>query len=168
MMKFAILCFRDESETLVQKTILDELELRKENLTSVLTDLKTESEEIWKSMETAEKTLSEMVGCNDFDTTRFFVEEDRSTIKESETIILKQKADRKETEDFYTMVYGAARCSICPDFCYAFVPFSEISRVHFKLEQNSSTPGKTRQHSVDTRRQVQLSCRRRSDVDSAA
>ena len=39
--------------------------------------LKTESEEIWKSMETAEQTLGEMVGCQDFDTTRFFVEEDK-------------------------------------------------------------------------------------------
>jgi SLIT-ROBO Rho GTPase activating protein len=95
---------RDESETLVQKTILDELEIRKQSLLKLLKELKTESEEIWKSMETAEKTLSEMVGCNDFDTTRFFVEEDKTSLRESDTLLLKQKSDRKETEEFYTMV----------------------------------------------------------------
>ena len=74
--------------------------------------MKTESEEIWKSMETAEQTLSEMVGCQDFDTTRFFVEEDRAALalanshmgRDSDTLTLKQKNDRKETEDFYMNV----------------------------------------------------------------
>ena len=76
--------------------------------------MKTESEEIWKSMETAEQTLSEMVGCQDFDTTRFFVEEDRAALalanshmgRDSDTLTLKQKNDRKETEDFYMNVSG--------------------------------------------------------------
>ena len=95
---------RDESESVRQKVVLDELESRKTKLMERLTQLKTESEEIWKSMETAEKTLSDMVGCNDYDTTRFFVEEDRASLKEPDTILMKQKADRKETEDFYTDV----------------------------------------------------------------
>ena len=63
-------------------------------------------------METAEQTLSEMVGCQDFDTTRFFVEEDRAALalanshagRDSDTLTLKQKNDRKETEDFYMNV----------------------------------------------------------------
>ena len=95
---------RDESESVRQKVVLDELESRKTKLMERLTQLKTESEEIWKSMETAEKTLSDMVGCNDYDTTRFFVEEDRASLKEPDTILMKQKSDRKETEDFYTAV----------------------------------------------------------------
>ena len=52
---------RDESETLVQKSVMDELEARKQKLKERLATLKVDSEEIWKSMESAEKTLSEMV-----------------------------------------------------------------------------------------------------------
>lgn len=100
-----------QSEYVVQKVVLDELESRKQKLVERLTQLKTESEEIWKSMETVEKSLSEMVGCNDYDTTRFFVEEDRSSLKESDLISLKQKADRKETEDFYMTVRFRIVCS---------------------------------------------------------
>ena len=60
--------------------------------------------EIWKSMESAEKTLSEMVSATDYDTTRFFIEEDRSAQREPEAIVQKLKADRQEIEDFYTAV----------------------------------------------------------------
>ena len=52
---------RDETETLTQKTVLEELGSRKGKLQERLTSLKTESEEIWKSMELAEKSLSEVV-----------------------------------------------------------------------------------------------------------
>jgi SLIT-ROBO Rho GTPase activating protein len=55
---------------LVQKSILDELECRKSKLKERLTTLRTESEEIWKSMETAERSLNDIVAANDFDTTR--------------------------------------------------------------------------------------------------
>ncbi len=93
---------RDESETLVQKSIMDELESRKTKLKERLATLKVDSEEIWKSMESAEKTLSDMVAATDYDTTRFFVEEDRNAIREPEAIVQKQKADRQEIEEFYT------------------------------------------------------------------
>jgi len=92
---------RDESETVSQKMILDELESRKGKLAERLMQLKAESEEIWKSMETAEKTLGEMVGRCDYDVTRYFVEEDRQALKESDATLAKQKADRREIEDFY-------------------------------------------------------------------
>lgn len=61
---------RDESETLVQKCILEDLEMRKTKLKERLTTLKAESEEIWKTMESAEKNLGDMVSCSDWDTTR--------------------------------------------------------------------------------------------------
>merc|ERR1711963_480937 len=64
---------RDETESLVHKSILEELEARKQKLKERLATLKVDSEEIWKSMESAEKTLSEMVSATDFDTTRFFI-----------------------------------------------------------------------------------------------
>ncbi len=82
--------------------VLDELGVRKQKLAERLLQLKAESEEIWKSMETAEKTLSDLVGANDYDTTRYFVEEDRSAVsRESEGTLQKQKSDRRETEEFY-------------------------------------------------------------------
>ncbi len=81
---------------------MEELEMRKQKLAERLLQLKAESEEIWKSMETAEKTLLDLVGAQDYDTTRYFVEEDRSAVaRESEGTLQKQKADRRETEEFY-------------------------------------------------------------------
>jgi len=92
---------RDESE-LIQKPVLEELESRKTKLAERLSTLRTESEEIWKSLETAEKTLLDMVNCADYDTTRFFVEEETARRdREPESIVMKQRADRHETEQFY-------------------------------------------------------------------
>lgn len=96
---------RDETETLDQKPILDELEVRKQKLKERLSTLKVDSEEIWKSMESAEKTLSEMVSATDFDTTRFFVEEDKSAQRDPEAIVQEMKAKRQEYEEFYTKVH---------------------------------------------------------------
>ena len=74
--------------------------------------LTVDNEEIWKSMESAEKTLSEMVSATDFDTTRFFVEEDKSAQRDPEAIVQEMKAKRQEIEDFYTKVC----CLIFSDF----------------------------------------------------
>ena len=95
---------RDETESLVHKSVLDELEVRKRKLKERLATLKVDNEEIWKSMESAEKTLSEMVSATDFDTTRFFVEEDRNAQRDPEAIVQEMKAKRQEIEDFYTKV----------------------------------------------------------------
>jgi hypothetical protein len=60
-----------QSETLVQKSVVDELESRKSKLKERLAALRAESEEVWKSMETAERSLNDIVAANDFDTTRW-------------------------------------------------------------------------------------------------
>lgn len=92
---------------IIQKCVLNELSSRKSKLEERLALIKAESEEIWKSMDSAEKTLSDIVGCKDYDTTRFFVEEDRASLRISDSIVMKQKADRLETEDFYINVCNA-------------------------------------------------------------
>ena len=120
---------RDDSETLVQKSIMDELEMRKGKLKERLATLKVDSEEIWKSMESAEKTLSEMVSATDYDTTRFFIEEDRSAQREPEAIVQKLKADRQEIEDFYTTV------SILTEFLLAII-MKVISRKKLTFESS--------------------------------
>ena len=97
---------RDESESLVQKSMLDELEMRKKKLKDRIGSLNLEREEIGKSMDSAERSLQEIVGQTDWDTTRFFIEEDRNAHKEPEAIVQKPKADRQEVEDFYVAVSG--------------------------------------------------------------
>ena len=99
-----IFIFYYQSESLVQKPMLDELEMRKQKLKDRIASLNLEREEVGKSMDSAEKSLQEIVGCTDWDTTRFFIEEDRNAHKEPEAIIQKQKADRQEVEDFYVAV----------------------------------------------------------------
>ena len=41
------------------------------NFTVASLSLRAESEEIWKSLETAEKSLNDMVSAADYDTTRY-------------------------------------------------------------------------------------------------
>ena len=59
-----------------------------------LGSLKAETEEVWKSMETAEKSLLDVVSCRDWDTTRFFIEDDIAATKEPESIVQKEKEKR--------------------------------------------------------------------------
>ena len=61
---------RDETE-LVQKAVVEELKSRKLKLAERINSLRVESEEIWKSLETAEKSLNDMVSAADYDTTRY-------------------------------------------------------------------------------------------------
>merc|ERR1719206_1432692 len=92
---------RDETE-LVQKPVVEELESRKKKLADRISSLRVESEEICKSLEAAEKSLNEMVSCADYDTTRYFVEEELTrTERGSDPGYVKQKAERQETEQFY-------------------------------------------------------------------
>jgi len=92
---------RDETE-LVQKPVVEELESRKKKLADRISSLRAESEEIWKSLEAAEKSLNEMVSCADYDTTRYFVEEESTRAeRDTDATSLKQRVARQETEQFY-------------------------------------------------------------------
>ena len=81
--------------------------MRKQKLKERLATLKVDSEEIWKSMESAEKTLSEMVSTTDYDTTRFFVEEDRNFQREPEAIVQKLKAIPGNIDDFIRNTFSS-------------------------------------------------------------
>ncbi|KAG8195017.1 hypothetical protein JTE90_008188 [Oedothorax gibbosus] len=87
----------------VEKPIQEELEQRHKLVNNRLTTLKTESEEIWKTLETAEKTLLEMLSAKDFECSVLFEEDgaNRNGLKQPETVALKRRADKQETEDFY-------------------------------------------------------------------
>ena len=94
---------RDETE-LVQKAVVEELKSRKLKLAERINSLRVESEEIWKSLETAEKSLNEMVSSADYDTTRYFVEEETARAERAEREgqgVVERKDQRAETEQFY-------------------------------------------------------------------
>jgi len=95
---------RDESE-LVQKPVLEDLELRQLKLAERISSLRTESEETWKSLESTEKNLLEIVSCADYDTSRYFTVDKiapaETQTEAAEAISRKQKVDRMETEQFY-------------------------------------------------------------------
>lgn len=58
--------------------------------------------QIWKTLETAERSLLDMIAAKECDCSALF--EDRNGVKQPETLALKLRADKQETEDFYLEV----------------------------------------------------------------
>ncbi|KAK5639424.1 hypothetical protein RI129_011916 [Pyrocoelia pectoralis] len=91
----------DLPEPEIQKVLHQEMETRLNQLQQRVTSLRTESEEVWKTLETAESTLLEMLNAKDYDCSAYFGETALPTSKPPETVSIKLRADRQETEDFY-------------------------------------------------------------------
>ncbi|XP_051170532.1 SLIT-ROBO Rho GTPase-activating protein 1-like isoform X2 [Leptopilina boulardi] len=85
----------------LQKVLHTEMEQRLSQLQQRVTSLRTESEEVWKTLETAEASLLEMLTAKDYDCSRYFGENAVPTWKPPETLQIKLRADRQETEEFY-------------------------------------------------------------------
>lgn len=92
------------AEPELQKLLCADLENRLYQLKQRLTTLRTESEEVWKTLETAESTLLEMLTAKDYDCSSYFGENGVPASKPPETVSLKRRADRHETEEFYLSV----------------------------------------------------------------
>ncbi|XP_011305833.1 SLIT-ROBO Rho GTPase-activating protein 1-like isoform X2 [Fopius arisanus] len=105
--KFEFQCQRgdDAHEPELQKILHTEMEQRLTQLQQRVTSLRTESEEVWKTLETAEASLLEMLTAKDYDCTRYFGDNSVPTSKPPETVQIKLRADRQETEDFYLMKF---------------------------------------------------------------
>lgn len=88
----------------LQKGLREELEARLMQLQQRITSLRTESEEVWKTLETAETTLLEMLNAKDYDCSEYFGENSVPASKAPETVYIKLRADRQETEEFYLSV----------------------------------------------------------------
>jgi len=97
-------CCLQEPEPELQKTLRDELEARLAQLQNRVTTLRTESEEVWKTLETAETTLLKMLNAKDFYCSGYFGEGAIPVQKPPETVSIKLRADRQETEEFYLTV----------------------------------------------------------------
>jgi SLIT-ROBO Rho GTPase activating protein len=89
------------AEPEIQKVLHLEMESRLSQLQQRVTSLRAESEEVWKTLETAESTLLEMLNAKDYDCTGYFGENATPACKPPETASIKLRADRQETEEFY-------------------------------------------------------------------
>ncbi|XP_076665482.1 SLIT-ROBO Rho GTPase-activating protein 1 isoform X3 [Andrena cerasifolii] len=85
----------------LQKLLHAEMEQRLTQLQQRVTSLRTESEEVWKTLETAEASLLEMLTAKDYDCSRYFGDNAMPTSRSPETLQIKLRADRQETEEFY-------------------------------------------------------------------
>jgi SLIT-ROBO Rho GTPase activating protein len=92
------------AEPEIQKVLHLEMESRLSQLQQRVTSLRAESEEVWKTLETAESTLLEMLNAKDYDCTGYFGENATPACKPPETASIKLRADRQETEEFYLTV----------------------------------------------------------------
>ena len=84
--------------------IRQELEHRLLQLHRRLDTLRTESDELWKTLETAESSLLDMLSSKDYDTAQYFEDINKPVPKQPETITLKIRADRHETDEFHLNV----------------------------------------------------------------
>uniref|UniRef100_A0A0B7A370 SLIT-ROBO Rho GTPase-activating protein 1 n=1 Tax=Arion vulgaris TaxID=1028688 RepID=A0A0B7A370_9EUPU len=82
-----------------QKEVQEDLIQRHTTIEDRLDSLKVENDEIWKTLETTEKTLVESIQVKDYDVTKFFTDE--VTIPKSPHEHAKYKTDRLDTETFY-------------------------------------------------------------------
>ena len=106
--------FQGGFELMMVPQVREEFESRYLQLHKRLTSLRAESEEVWKTLETAESSLMEMISAKDYDVTPYFtsaatIDDDKfppstAPLKQPEAALLKLRADRQETEDFYLNV----------------------------------------------------------------
>lgn len=86
----------------------EELKARLHQLQNRIMSLRAESEEVWKTLETAETTLLAMITAKDYDCSALFTGSADITptppTRPPETVAIKMRADRHETEEFYLSV----------------------------------------------------------------
>lgn len=87
----------------LQKALHSEMEQRLQHLGQRVGNLRMESEEIWKTLETAEINLLEILNTKDYDSSSHFGD---STIQAArpDNLTQKLKSDKQEIEEFYITV----------------------------------------------------------------
>lgn len=105
-MFFLLNIFHDSSIQIIEpelkKALHQEMESRLQHLQQRVSNLRTESEEIWKTLETAEINLLEILNTKDFDCTSYFGDPaSHANAGAPKLEVNKQKADKQEIEEFY-------------------------------------------------------------------
>lgn len=93
----------EDIEPELQKALHQEMESRLVQLEQRVNNLRMESEEIWKTLETAEINLLEILNTKDYDVTTAFGDGGVSLGKPENTS-LKLRSDKNEIEEFYITV----------------------------------------------------------------
>ncbi|XP_050313871.1 SLIT-ROBO Rho GTPase-activating protein 1-like isoform X2 [Anthonomus grandis grandis] len=92
----------EPAEPDIQGELHREMESRLSQLQQRVTSLRAESEEVWKTLETAETSLMEMLNAKDYDCSGYFGENAQLPLnKPPEALSIKARADKQETEEFY-------------------------------------------------------------------
>lgn len=129
------------------------MESRLQQLQQRVTSLRAESEEVWKTLETAESTLLEMLNAKDYDCSGYFGESAVPASKPPETVSIKQRADRQETEEFYLTVSFFLKEMISIliySILILMIFFLEISRVFAGFIKDSKIRCKTGIHTTNS------------------
>lgn len=84
----------------LQKALHSEMESRLAHLGQRVGCLRTESEEIWKTLETAEINLLEILNTKDYDSSSHFGDSTTQSAQ-PESLTVKLKTDKQEIEEFY-------------------------------------------------------------------
>lgn len=95
----------------LQKALNAEMEARLQHLNQRVGNLRTESEEIWKTLETAEINLLEILNTKDYDASSHFGDQ-TTQASPAESLTIKLKSDKQEIEEFYITV------SFLVQFCF--------------------------------------------------
>ncbi|XP_017299140.1 SLIT-ROBO Rho GTPase-activating protein 3-like [Diaphorina citri] len=94
--KFEFQGQKDEfAEPELQRLLCCDMETRLVQINQRLTNLKTESEEIWKTLETAEISLLEMLTAKDYDCSELFTNNNVASSPPPETVSIKLRADKR-------------------------------------------------------------------------
>lgn len=122
-----------------QKEVQEDLIHRYSTINDRLGSLKVENDEIWKTLETTEKTLVDMIQVKDYDITKYFVED--TVPPRSPHEAAKYRSDRMETETYYLEKFREYTIS-CNRLARLQTKFTAIQRA---LGENQiSTTGTTR------------------------
>ncbi|XP_058831881.1 SLIT-ROBO Rho GTPase-activating protein 1-like isoform X2 [Topomyia yanbarensis] len=90
----------DDIEPELQKALHQEMESRLVQLEQRVNNLRMESEEIWKTLETAEINLLDILNTKDYDCSTSFGD-GAITFPKTENTALKLRSDKNEIEEFY-------------------------------------------------------------------
>lgn len=93
--------FSPQIEPELLKALHQEMEARLKHLQQRVSNLRTESEEIWKTLETAEINLLDILNTKDYDCSGYFGDGTSVQAAKPEGLTIKGRADKQEIEEFY-------------------------------------------------------------------
>ncbi|XP_076448200.1 SLIT-ROBO Rho GTPase-activating protein 1-like isoform X3 [Babylonia areolata] len=123
-----------------QKEVQEDLVHRYTTINDRLGNLKVENDEIWKSLETTEKTLVDMIQVKDYEITKFF-SDDSGAPPRSPHEAAKYRSDRMETETYYLSKFREYMIS-CNRLARLQTKFNKIQKALGENQVSTSGPAR--------------------------